>query len=91
MVDRALEGQGLARAVPIAVPHFATALALLRDTNLVLTTPLRLAATRDLRVIAPPMQLPQVSMAMLWHSRSETDPVQRWFREQVQTVSRAWA
>ena len=87
VVDPALEAVGLSRQVPVAVPHFATAVALVGASDLLLTTPWTLAQSTGLRVVEPPVALPEVRMSMLWHPRAHADPVQRWFRDLLRDVS----
>lgn len=89
LVDVALERIGLERRVPLAVPHFATALAVVQATDHVLTTHGRLieAHPLQLRAFSPPVALPPIVVSMLWHPRTDPDPVHRWFRGVVSRVA----
>jgi DNA-binding transcriptional LysR family regulator len=86
VVDTALEAAGLGRAVPVAVPHFMTALAVVSRTALTCTLPSWLAGEAlrlGLSVSAPPLSLPPLSLELRWHSRTEDDPFHRWFRARL--------
>ena len=81
-VDDALKALGLARQVTTIVAGFATALALARNTDLIVSVPERhTASLRDgMHSFALPFELPDFSIAMLWHPRMEADPAHRWLR-----------
>lgn len=90
-VDTALEAVGRSRRVPVAVPHFTTALAIVASSDLVLTTPASVASTHadalGLHVSAPPLTMPPIEVSMLWHPRTAHDPTQRWLRDQLLELS----
>jgi DNA-binding transcriptional LysR family regulator len=90
-VDTALHSAGLARRVAVTVPHFLAALALVAASDLVLTTPLRVARTQaaglQLALLEPPVPLPPIPICMLWDGRTHQDPVQRWLRSVVVAAS----
>lgn len=91
VVDAALEAHGLRREVALAVPHFATALAVVAATDHVLTTPQSMARASGMAVFAPPLPLPPHGVAMLWHPRTQHDPVQQWLRTLVARVAASGA
>jgi len=85
-VDRALSAVGLERRVPVAVPHFTTALKVVAVSDLVLTLPARFAAHAQQAGLVsrrPPLPLAPLELAMLWHERTSHDPAHRWFRDLV--------
>jgi DNA-binding transcriptional LysR family regulator len=44
--------------------------------------PLRLAKHwPELRIVAPPVDVPGYEMSMYWHERVHRDPAHRWLRE----------
>lgn len=90
-VDTALQRRGLVRRVAYAVPHFATALALVAATDCVLAVGQRLAEVlaeaHGLALLPPPLLLPAFPVSMLWHARTEHDPAQRWLRGLVASVA----
>jgi DNA-binding transcriptional LysR family regulator len=80
--DAALARVGMSRRVVLSVPHFLVLVALLEKTDLVAMVPARLVhASKTLRVVAPPIEIPGYEMSMLWHERVHRDPAHRWLRE----------
>lgn len=89
LVDRALAERDATRRVTVRVPQFSTALAILEQSDLVLTAPSALARVAGRAVsLAPPVALPEHAVAMLWHPRFTEDPAHRWLREQLVAVTR---
>lgn len=82
LIDEALAGLGLTREIAAIVGGFAAALALARATDLVATVPER--HTGNLRAglvsFALPLPSPEIVVSMLWHPRTDADPVHRWLR-----------
>ncbi|MFK7988224.1 MAG: LysR family transcriptional regulator [Sandaracinaceae bacterium] len=87
VVGRALEGAGLERRVALTVPGFLAALVAVSQTDLTFTAPRApstpLLAPLKLRTLRPPLPLPKVPVAALWHERLSHDPAHRWFRQWV--------
>jgi len=88
-VDAAVRAHQLQRRVALRVPHFATALAAIAHSDLILTAS---SAVQDLvddsvRSFEPPLDLPPHDVAMVWHDRWTHDAGHRWFRERVAEVS----
>jgi DNA-binding transcriptional LysR family regulator len=80
--DEALAPLGLEREIATTVGGFSAALALARTSDLVATVPER--HTGDLRAamhsFALPLDLPQITLSLLWHPRMDGDPAHRWLR-----------
>lgn len=90
VVDRALGAQGLERRIGLRVPHFSAALAILTESDLVLTAPASLTSYpygSNLASIPAPLDLPEHAITMLWHPRFSEDPAHRWFRELMVEVT----
>lgn len=87
-VDEALAKQGLSRTVATLVPGFATALALVRGSDLVATVSERhCAALLGELVVRPlPFALPAIRVALLWHPRLDADPAHRWLRTLIRDI-----
>lgn len=87
-IDEALGPLGVQRNVATIVAGFSTALALARTTDLIASVPE--GHTANLRAgmhsFALPFELPEFTVAMLWHPRLEADPVHRWLRGCVRDV-----
>lgn len=90
-VDDRLKAQGLNRTVAMTVNHFSLVAALLMDSHLISTVPYEAVAEHASRgaliVQRPPIDLPPITLAVVWHERSDRDAGHRWLREQIQTVA----
>jgi DNA-binding transcriptional LysR family regulator len=90
-VDKALATLGLERRVALVVPSFAAAAIAVSQSDMVLTGARREAerhaAAMPLTLVPPPVPVPPFGVAMFWHERSESDPFQRWIRQQVEEAS----
>ncbi|TWB16887.1 LysR family transcriptional regulator [Nitrospirillum amazonense] len=87
-VDAALEPLGLARDVAVIVGDFSAALTLARATDLVATVPERhtLTLREGLFTFALPVDVPEITVSLLWHPRLDADPAHRWLRGCVREV-----
>ena len=96
-VDELLARHSLQRRLARVVPYFLAALALVAETDYLLTISIRLArrlAPRlGLRMIAPPraLGLEPYQVAQLWHPRNDRDAAHRWLREAVVAAGRTIA
>jgi DNA-binding transcriptional LysR family regulator len=81
-IDDALQALGLERQVVTIVGGFSAALALARTTDLIASVPEK--GTTSLRAgllsFPLPMAVPEVTVSMLWHPRTDADPGHRWLR-----------
>ncbi len=84
LIDRALAEAGLRRKVVLRLPFLLPALQVLQHTDLLLTTPLRLAKMAStkcfLHIAQAPSELPTFQYSSVWHPRLEREPLQAWFR-----------
>lgn len=89
-IDEALQVHGMSRRIAVTVETFSEALALARGSDLVATVPD--TYTRSLREqmhsFALPLQMPSLSVSLLWHPRVGADPAHRWLRQCVVEVCR---
>lgn len=85
-IDAALRAHGLERRIAAVVGGFATAIAVVRRTDMVSTVPFRHSGVllEGVHVFALPIDLPSLEVVLLWHPRQEADPAHRWLRECVQ-------
>jgi DNA-binding transcriptional LysR family regulator len=90
-IDEALKPLGLAREVITIVGGFSTALALARATDLIASVPAR--HTGNLRAgmhsFPLPVDIPEITVSLLWHPRLDADPAHRWLRGNVKAVCAA--
>lgn len=87
-VDAALAALGLEREIATVVTGFASALALVRGSDLVAAVPERhTAAMRGGCFTFPlPFAVPGVTVSLQWHPRNEADLAHRWLRGCVHEV-----
>lgn len=82
LIDEALSPFGLQRELATIVGGFHSALALARASDLIATVPER--HTGNLRAgmhsFPLPIPLPEFTVSLLWHPRSQADPAHRWLR-----------
>ncbi|WP_337245280.1 LysR substrate-binding domain-containing protein [Luteimonas sp. gir] len=84
-VDTALAKLGRRRQVVMSTESYATAPALVANTDLMCTLPGRLLQRFDasLDLFAPPLALPKITIRAYWHPRSRDDAASVWFRTQL--------
>jgi DNA-binding transcriptional LysR family regulator len=87
-VERPFLPEGLSRRVGGAVSGFATALALVRQSDLVATVPeVHTAVLRKGMFSFPlPVRATGFTVSMVWHPRLDADPVHRWLRACLRAV-----
>ncbi|AKA23594.1 LysR family transcriptional regulator [Pseudomonas chlororaphis] len=88
LVDEALQALGLQREIASIVDGFCAALALVSVSDLITAVPERY--TRNLRghlySFALPVTTPEITVSMLWHPRTNSDPAHKWLRDCVRQV-----
>ncbi len=87
-IDHVLEPLGLERNVVAIVGGFSTALALVRNSELVASVPERHTGhlRAGLHSFVLPVPVPEITVSMLWHPRLHADPAHRWLRGCVHEV-----
>jgi DNA-binding transcriptional LysR family regulator len=89
-VDRPLAALALNRRVGLAIPYFVPAILAVAQSNMILTTPRRLALMLEksagVRLVQPPYEVTGFKYEMTWHARLTADPAHQWFRDQVRAV-----
>lgn len=92
LVDRALRAEGRSRRVVAGLSSFLAPARLIRGTDLLLTC-LRAVAVEaverdpELCIYPMPLALPTIELMQIWHERTHTDPLRKWFRQQVWEVA----
>lgn len=85
-VDASLAHSGYSRIIRTTVPYFLTGLHMLTHSDAILTVSERAAlALKDrfnLKILPSPIAFPDYSLHLLWHPRVDSDPENRWLREQ---------
>lgn len=84
IVDEILDKNSPQRKVRLTVPHFVAVGHILQSTELVATVPERLAERMavpfNLKYVAHPIKLPQISINLFWHAKYHKDPANQWLR-----------
>ncbi|MFI5758485.1 LysR family transcriptional regulator [Streptomyces sp. NPDC051569] len=92
-IDDALEAHGLRRRVVAAAPTGATALQLVRASDLVVAVPelvsRPLFGDLGLRMLPLPLDMPAIPIYLAWHQRYDGDRAHTWLRGQARSVVQA--
>lgn len=91
LVDEVLAQRGLKRRIALRVPHFYSALAIVGESDLVLTAPAplaRLGSPTKVVALPVPVPLPEHSVQLVWHERFGHEPGHRWLRERTVEAAR---
>jgi len=93
-VDELLAAHGMKRRIVRAVPYFMAALALVAETDYLLTLAVRfarkMAKRYGLRIVQPPkvLGLEPYQVSQIWHPRNDRDAAHRFLREAVADAAR---
>jgi LysR family transcriptional activator of mexEF-oprN operon len=93
LIDERLGELGLVRAVGLRVSSLLVTPSVVAATDMIATVPIRLA--RDaashwpLRILSPPLTLPNPQIRMIWHERHHRDAAHRWLRDCLHRATRA--
>lgn len=92
-IDDELQKLGRTRNVNFVASRFSTLAQVLHHTRRIATMPrlIALAYARCFELATSPLPFdsPRFTYTMLWHSRYDHDPAQRWLREQVRAIMQA--
>jgi DNA-binding transcriptional LysR family regulator len=87
VVDTALDKLRLQRRVVLRLPSFITALAVVAESDFVVTLPASIArrysVQYDLVAIAPPIDCPAITHTLIWSGVRDTDLANQWLRKLV--------
>ena len=95
VVDTLLERLGRTRRVALVLQHFLVAPHVVASTDLVMTVGERVARAfarmLPLVVREPPLEVPPLAVAQIWHERQARDPAMVWLRSQLTAAATATA
>jgi DNA-binding transcriptional LysR family regulator len=84
VVDTVLGRLGKKRRIVLSVPHFMVAPYAISRSDLLLTIAARIARVVEkpfgLRILRPPLELPEFTIRQYWHERWHHDPAHVWLR-----------
>lgn len=85
--DVELSRRGLQRRITLRCQHYFSACRVVSQTDLILTMPesyARIAGPMfNNQIIALPFEMPAMDAYLYWHATAETEPANRWLREQL--------
>ena len=91
--DFELSRLGLQRRIRLRCQHYYAASRVVSQTDLALTMPERLARVVNQQfgnqMLPFPLTMPALDIHLYWHANVDTDPANRWLREQVMQVAAA--
>ena len=91
-IGRGLEAKLSPGQVQLRLPSFMASAAVVRHSDAIATMPARLATfvarELDLVAFAPPLALPRIEIAQLWHERAQSEPGHRWLRATIFSLFR---
>jgi DNA-binding transcriptional LysR family regulator len=84
-VDKILAELGVKRTVVVSVPSFIELGEIIRSTDLIAVGPRSLFEGRSdtLQTCTPPLEIPPLPLAALWHPRSDQSPLHQWLRRSL--------
>lgn len=95
VVDDALAKIGLKRTVALTTPRFLAVPFVVRGAPVVTTMHARLArffaAALGLTLSPPPVDLPEVTISLIWHASYDHDPGHMWLRQTVARLAQETA
>lgn len=87
LVDNFLDRRSIYRKVRMRTTHYLTLPPIVAATDLVATVPTAagrlFADLGQIVLVEPPYDIPQFPIQQHWHKRYDTDPRNRWLREQL--------
>jgi DNA-binding transcriptional LysR family regulator len=94
-VDTILRSRGLTRRIAVTVPHYLSIPAIVAKSDMLGVVPERLAVKEArklrLKVFEAPIALPDITIMMAWHERSQFDRAHSWFRGYIAATSASLA
>jgi DNA-binding transcriptional LysR family regulator len=86
-IERTLADQGIKRHIALTLPGFLTAASSVVHSSLILTMPRTLGERAcelfPLRLWELPVNVPAVTLSLVWHTRNTDDPLQSWVRNSI--------
>jgi DNA-binding transcriptional LysR family regulator len=91
-IGRGLEAELSPDQIQLRLPSFLASAAVVKYTDAIATVPAKLArfAAKELDLVAfsPPLALPHIEIAQLWHERMQDEPGHRWLRTMIFSLFR---
>jgi DNA-binding transcriptional LysR family regulator len=90
VLDRLLASLGREVRIGHSVTDFLLVPPIVRGSDLIAVVPERLVEHQEkgLQVMALPVDLPELTLSMVWHERTHREPSQQWLRSVVKELAR---
>ena len=91
LLDEALRKERIERRVALRVPNLHSIPPILSKTPYIVTMPRKFAAMLerdDLRLLKPPVDLPDLQVMQYWHRAVHEDPAHQWLRRLVHRIGK---
>ncbi len=87
IVEKSLNAKGIARRIVLRVPSFLGVARIVAQTECIATVPQRFGSAmvqqENVKMLPPPVKLPDFSVKQHWHERFHADPANQWLRKMV--------
>jgi DNA-binding transcriptional LysR family regulator len=87
LVEAALARAGHGANMVLRLPTFQMAMDVVQASDLIATAPFLLARALDVTVKELPFEAPTVTSQLFWHRNADSDPGNRWLRQELLSVS----
>ena len=92
IVEKSLSEKGMQRRVVLRVPSFLGVARIVAQTECIATVPQRFGSAtvqqEGVKMVPPPVKLPDFSVKQHWHERFHHDPGNRWLRGLIEELFR---
>lgn len=88
-LEKSLRKQGIKRRIVLQVPHILVIPQILKDAPFLVTLPRKFAEALDttfLRMLKPPVKLPEIPVMQYWHEALNSDPAHQWLRKTIHSL-----
>jgi DNA-binding transcriptional LysR family regulator len=93
IVERKLTENDLQRKIVLSIPSYMSAATIVANSDHISIVPERfgqlMATKENIRVLPPPVELPNFSVKQHWHERFHSDPGNKWIRQAVHVCAAA--
>jgi DNA-binding transcriptional LysR family regulator len=87
IVEKSLNAKGIERRIVLRVPSFLGVARIVAQTECIATVPQRFGSAmvqqENVKMLPPPVKLPDFSVKQHWHERFHADPANQWLRKMV--------
>lgn len=87
IVEKSLNAKGIERRIVLKVPSFLGVARIVAQTKCIATVPQRFGSAmvqqENVKMLPPPVKLPDFSVKQHWHERFHADPANQWLRKMV--------